>query len=66
MTPRRLALLLTLLVPILAACVAREVRSIEAGQAASPPRILVFTRTSGWRHDSIPVAIETLFDNTAP
>ena len=60
MTPRRLALLLTLLVPILAACVAREVRSIEAGQAASPPRILVFTRTSGWRHDSIPVAIETL------
>jgi uncharacterized protein len=60
MTLRPLALLFTLLVPILAACVGREVHSSGAGQVASPPRILVFTRTSGWRHDSIPVAIETL------
>ena len=60
MTLRRLALLLTLLVPLLAACVGGEVHSTEAGQAASPPRILVFTRTAGWRHDSIPVAIQTL------
>ena len=57
---RRLALLLTLLLPMLAACAGHEVRSSEAGQAASPPRILVFTRTAGWRHDSIPVAIEAL------
>ncbi len=60
MTLRPLALLLTILVPILAACAGRETRSVETGQATSPPRILVFTRTSGWRHDSIPVAIETL------
>lgn len=33
---------------------------IAAAQAAAPPRILVFTRTTGWRHDSIPVAVQTL------
>ena len=60
MTLRRLALLLILLVPILAACVGHEVHAGEPGQAASPPRILVFTRTTGWRHDSIPIAIDTL------
>lgn len=60
MTLRRLALLLILLVPILAACVLREVHPGEAGHAAPPSRILVFTRTAGWRHDSIPIAIETL------
>lgn len=25
-----------------------------------PARVMVFTRTQGWRHDSIPVAVETL------
>ena len=28
--------------------------------ATAPPAILVFTRTRGWRHDSIPQAVETL------
>lgn len=60
MTLRPLALLLTILVPILAACAGREARPAETGQAAVPARILVFTRTTGWRHDSIPAAIATL------
>ncbi len=28
--------------------------------ATAPPAILVFTRTRGWRHDSIPQAVDTL------
>lgn len=31
-----------------------------ANAAAAPARVLVFTRTTGWRHDSIPVAVATL------
>lgn len=53
-------LLLCVIVVTLAACAGREIPSGGVGQAASQLRILVFTRTSGWRHDSIPVAIETL------
>lgn len=30
------------------------------GDAPSPARILVFTATRGWRHDSIPEAVDTL------
>ena len=32
----------------------------EASAPASPSRILVFTRTAGFRHDSIPVGVDTL------
>ena len=31
-----------------------------AAITAPPPAILVFTRTRGWRHDSIPQAVDTL------
>lgn len=48
------------LVAILPGCAGREPQARTQGPAASPARILVFTRTMGWRHDSIPVAIETL------
>ncbi|MEF9978023.1 MAG: ThuA domain-containing protein [Thermomonas sp.] len=58
-TSRRLAMLLTLLAS-LAACAVSGVRQRSAGPDAASARILVFTRTSGWRHDSIPVAIDTL------
>lgn len=57
---RVLAVLLTLLVATLTGCAGRERHSRAPEPAASPMRILVFTRTTGWRHDSIPVAIETL------
>lgn len=56
---RRLALLPALLAS-LAGCAMPDARPEAAASVASPARILVFTRTSGWRHDSIPVAIETL------
>lgn len=52
--------LLALLLMILAACAARETHPAGAGQGMAPARILVFTRTSGWRHDSIPVAVQAL------
>ena len=58
--PPRPILLLALLLANLAGCVTPASESNEAGQAASSARVLVFTRTSGWRHDSIPVAIDTL------
>jgi type 1 glutamine amidotransferase len=42
-------------------CTATSVQSTpEANAPASPTRILVFTRTAGFRHDSIPVGVETL------
>lgn len=42
-------------------CTAASVQSIpEASAPPSPARILVFTRTAGFRHDSIPVGVETL------
>lgn len=30
---------------------------------ASSPRVLVYTRTAGYRHDSIPTAIQALGDH---
>ena len=57
---RVLAVLLTLLVATLTGCAGRERHSRSPEPTAAPMRILVFTRTSGWRHDSIPVAIDTL------
>ncbi|WP_242166359.1 ThuA domain-containing protein [Lysobacter sp. M15] len=42
-------------------CTASSVQSTpEASAPASPTRILVFTRTAGFRHDSIPVGVDTL------
>jgi type 1 glutamine amidotransferase len=42
-------------------CTATSTQSTpEANAPASPTRILVFTRTAGFRHDSIPVGVETL------
>jgi type 1 glutamine amidotransferase len=42
-------------------CTATSVQSApEANAPASPTRILVFTRTAGFRHDSIPVGVDTL------
>lgn len=58
--PRLLACSLLLLVAILPGCAGRERHATLPEPAASPMRILVFTRTTGWRHDSIPVAVETL------
>ena len=57
---RVLAVLLTLLVATLTGCAGRERHSRSPEPTAAPMRILVFTRTTGWRHDSIPVAIDTL------
>lgn len=60
MQPRTAALacLLALLLP---ACItpppAVDARNVNDD---AQPRILVFTRTTGWRHDSIPVAVDTL------
>ncbi|WP_229796469.1 ThuA domain-containing protein [Thermomonas carbonis] len=51
---------LLLLLALLGGCAVRERHAAAPEPVASPLRILVFTRTSGWRHDSIPVAIETL------
>ncbi|MFF7994294.1 ThuA domain-containing protein [Kitasatospora xanthocidica] len=35
----------------------------SAADAAPPPfKVLVFSKTNGWRHDSIPVAVQTLKD----
>jgi len=42
-------------------CTATSVQSTpDANAPASPARILVFTRTAGFRHDSIPVGVDTL------
>ena len=42
-------------------CTITSVQSTpEANLPAPPARILVFTRTAGFRHDSIPVGVETL------
>jgi type 1 glutamine amidotransferase len=61
MSLRRPALRLLLLVALLAGCAVRGVHPVATQQGASQaPRILVFSRTTGWRHDSIPAAIETL------
>lgn len=55
-----------LLAPLLlAACVPHDVADGPDATAAvpgsaEPARILVFTRTAGFRHDSIPVAVDTL------
>lgn len=55
-----------LLAPLLlAACVPHDVAEHPVAAAAAPEsaesaRILVFTRTAGFRHDSIPVAVETV------
>jgi type 1 glutamine amidotransferase len=55
-----------LLAPLLlAACVPHDVAEHPVAAAAAPEsaesaRILVFTRTAGFRHDSIPVAVDTL------
>ncbi len=49
---RRFASILFLL------AVAAFVTAVHAD--AAPPRVLVFSKTEGWRHDSIPVAVETL------
>lgn len=51
---------LVLLLALTGGCSGLAVQVDSAGPSVSPPRILVFTRTTGWRHDSIPVAIETL------
>lgn len=49
---------------VLAACIAVAPRTIDAGAtvpaATERPRILVYTRTLGWRHDSIPQAVDAL------
>lgn len=60
----RIAIALGLFASALPACALR-VSAVEPTQAlvnreASPPRLLVYTRTTGWRHDSIPVAVDTL------
>ena len=52
--------ILILLLALLAGCSKPAMRADIDRPAVSPIQILVFTRTSGWRHDSIPVAIETL------
>ena len=50
---------------MLAACVrdggdATRAPVAETAAGTATPRILVFTRTTGFRHDSIPVAVDTL------
>ena len=62
--PGTTAILLILLACSLPACT-RHVVVIESGQtpaatAVTAPRVLVYTRTTGWRHDSIPAAVDTL------
>lgn len=39
---------------------APDAPAAATADAAAPARILVFTRTAGFRHDSIPVAVDTL------
>ena len=51
---------LFLLLAVLGGCSGAAVQADIARPAVSLPRILVFTRTAGSRHDSIPVAVETL------
>lgn len=38
---------------------------IMAKQALSTPRVLVYTATAGYRHDSIPTAIQVLGDQAS-
>lgn len=63
----RIGRLGVLLAPLLlAACVPhgsvadRPDAAAAVPESAEPARILVFTRTAGFRHDSIPVAVDTL------
>ena len=53
---------LVLLLALTGGCSGGAVQADIARPSVSPPRTLVFSRTTGWRHDSIPVAIETLRD----
>ncbi len=53
------------LTTLLSACTTRAPELPRAGTSndaygANTPRILVYTRTTGWRHDSIPIAVDTL------
>lgn len=47
--------------PALTACLLLLATCLAASAMPPPqPRVLVFTRTSGWRHDSIPTAVAAL------
>jgi type 1 glutamine amidotransferase len=54
------ALACTMLVACASAATPSAAPVADARPAAVEPRILVFTRTTGYRHDSIPMAVATL------
>lgn len=61
--PALLALPASLFCAVLGACTAMEMPPAAAPtptQAPAPAQLLVFTRTTGFRHDSIPVGVETM------
>lgn len=55
-----LAMIIPLTVLSLLSCIMADPQAVSVAGKGGMPRVLVYTRTLGYRHDSIPTAIDML------